>query len=280
MNKWKIALSITVVILVIAGIGIGTWLGVVRSKSKKYNLITLHVENLPEQQTATEDGYVQLSDLKMHYVKYGDGKYPLILIHGNGGSSESLKEAATYLANDYTVYCIDSRCQGKSENPDVISYDLMAKDVKEFIEAENLVKPYVMGHSDGGMVALTLASAYPDVPGAIISCGSNSRPETFKAYFTIGVKIKNAFKHDKLNDLMLTLPDFNKEFLSKITAPTYIVAGEHDIMPLSDTVYIHENIKNSKIAIIKGANHSSYMSQNGKKAYILAKGFLSDLDNN
>lgn len=61
-----------------------------------------------------------------------------------------------------------------------------------------------------------------------------------KPYFIIGVKINNMLRHDKLNDMMLTLPDLTADMLGNITAPTYIVAGEHDIMWLSDTVYIHE----------------------------------------
>lgn len=274
MTKSKIALIIVGVILLIAIISTSAYLITVRASSKKYNLTKLKADSLPEPVEANEDGFVQLSDLNMHYVRYGEGSQALILIHGNGGSCESLKEAASYLASVYTVYCIDSRCHGKSEDTDVITYDLMAKDVKEFIAAKNLNAPFIMGHSDGGMVALTLASLYPEVPKAVISCGSNSKPETFKFYFTWGVKIKNLFKPDKLNELMLTLPDFNPEFLSRISVPTYIVAGEYDIMPLSDTVYIHNNVKNSEIVILKGENHSSYMSQNGKKAYTLAMSFF------
>ena len=49
-------------------------------------------------------------------------------------------------------------------------------------------------------------------------------------------------------------------------------------MWLSDTVFIHECIKDSKIAIIKGADHSSYISQNGKQAYSLAKEFFGSLE--
>ena len=67
------------------------------------------------------------------------------------------------------------------------------------------------------------------------------------------------------------------EKLSKITCPAYIVAGEYDIMWLSDTVFIHENIKDSKVAIIKGANHGSYISQDGKQAYVLARDFFAEL---
>ena len=259
-------------------LGAGVWQVYVRNESEKYNLITLEADNLPSPVAeASFEGDAELNEVKMHYAVYGEKGHPLILVHGNGGSMNSLKEAATYLANDYKVYVIESRCHGQSSDPGVISYDLMAKDIKEFCELLGLEKPYLMGHSDGGINALTVAYTYPDLLGAIISCGANTTPKTFKPYFPLGVRIFNLFKPDKLNDMMLTLPQMNKELLSKITCPTYIVAGEYDIMWLSDSVFIYECIENSKIAIIKGADHSSYISQNGKEAYVLAKDFFDAL---
>ncbi|MBR3437907.1 MAG: hypothetical protein IKH13_00160, partial [Clostridia bacterium] len=121
-----------------------------------------------------------------------------------------------------------------------------------------------------------LAALYPDAAGAIIACGANSNPGTFKPYFPLGVRIANLFKPDKLNDMMLELPDFTPGFLSKVTCPAYIVSGQFDIMWLSDTVYIHENIKGSDMAVIKGADHSSYMSHDGRQTYILAKNWLDE----
>lgn len=261
-----------------AAIGFGAFRISVRQQSKNYNLITLDTSDIPEPVSGpAEESDVQLSQVKMHYAVYGEEGHPLILVHGNGGSMNSLKEAALYLANDYKVYVIESRCHGQSSDPGEISYDLMAKDIKEFCEKMNLEKPYLMGHSDGGINALTVAYTYPELLGGFISCGANSVPETFKPYFPLGVRVMNIFKPDKLNDMMLTLPQMNEELLSKITCPAYIVAGEHDIMWLSDTVFIHENVKNSKVAIIKGANHSSYISQDGKQAYVLAHEFFSAL---
>ena len=134
-----------------------------------------------------------------------------------------------------------------------------------------------MGHSDGGINALTVAYTYPDLLGGFISCGANTTPKTFKPYFPLGVKIFNLMKPNKLNDMMLTLPQMNADLLSQITCPAYIVAGEYDIMWLSDTAFIHQCIPHSKVAIIKGADHSSYISQNGKQAYTLAKEFFSSL---
>ena len=278
MKKGKKILAAVGCVALTAAIGAGVWLGYVRQESKKYNLITLDEPDIAPVATPAEESDIQLSEITMHYAVYGDGGYPLILVHGNGGNKDSLKEAAGYLASDYKVYVIESRCHGQSSDPGVISYDLMAKDIKEFIEKLGLEKPYLMGHSDGGINALTVAYTYPDLLGGFISCGANTTPETFKPYFPLGVKILDTFKPDKLNDMMLTLPQMNADLLSKITCPAYIVAGEYDIMWLSDTVFIHECIKDSRIAIIKGADHSSYISQNGKQAYTLAKEFFTSLE--
>ena len=274
-KAFKIIGSVALAVVV----GARIWQVAVHEKSKKYNMITLETSNVPPPVTSPiKEDDIQLSEVKMHYSVYGESGYPLILVHGNGGNQESLKEAATYLANDYTVYVIESRCHGQSSDPGVISYDLMAKDIKEFIEKMNLEKPFLMGHSDGGINALTVAYTYPNLLGGFISCGANTTPKTFKPYFTIAVAVNDVFKPNKLNDMMLTLPQMNEELLSQITCPAYIVAGEFDIMWLSDSVLIHNSIKDSKIAIIKGADHSSYISQDGKQAYVLAKEFFDTIE--
>lgn len=275
MIKGKKFIKIAGCIVLTAVVSLGAWQIYVRQQSEKYNLIILDTTELPQAVTSfEEDGFAELSEFKMHYRVYGKEGHPLILVHGNGGSFNSLHEAATYLANDYKVYLIESRCHGQSGDPGEITYDHMARDIKEFCDKMNLEKPYLMGHSDGAINALTVAYTYPDLLGGFISCGANTTPETFKPYFPFGVWVLNKLKPDKLNDMMLTLPQMNKDLLSKIKCPAYIVAGEYDIMWLSDSVFIHECIPSSEIAIIKGANHSSYISQDGKQAYILAKQFF------
>lgn len=275
----KIAIGIGCIALACA-IGAACYLTAVHVQSKKYNLITLDTSSLPEPVPGpVKEDDIQLSEVKMHYAVYGEKGHPVILVHGNGGSHKSLEEAALYLANDYTVYAIDSRCHGQSSDPGEISYDLMAKDIKEFIEKMKLEKPYILGHSDGGINALTVAYTYPDLLGGFVSCGANTSPDTMKPYFLLGVKFSDRGRHDKLNEMMLTEPHIDKEKLSKIKCPAYIVAGEFDIMKLSDTVFIHDSVKDSKIAIIKGADHSAYISHDGKQAYVLAHEFFQSLGN-
>lgn len=118
------AITVGCIALAVAA-GFGTYRLKNRIDSKKYNLITLDTSVLPTPQEPVRDGFVQLKDVNMHYVVYGSGTQPLILIHGNGGSAKSLAEAASYLANDYTVYVIESRCHGQSSDPGTIDYESM-----------------------------------------------------------------------------------------------------------------------------------------------------------
>ena len=248
---------------------------IVRAWSAKYNLTTLVEGELPPVQEFVKDDFVQLSEVKMHYVQYGQKEQSVILVHGNRGSSNSLKELASYLANDYSVYCIDSRCHGESSDPGILSYDLMAKDVFEFINAKGLTNPYFVGHSDGGIIGIILSANYPNAIKANVACGANSKPKGLKNNYLRTCK-RN--KDNKYYKLMLDEPNLTKDILSKIKTPTYIVAGEYDVIRLSDTIFLHKNIPNSRIAIIKNNGHSTYISKNGKLIYRLAYDYFKELD--
>ena len=88
----------------------------------RYNAKTLVVSDLPEPAAGPRtDAFVQLSEVNVHYQVYGSGERSLILVHGNGGSADSLREAAAYLANDCTVYVPESRCHGESSDPGEIT---------------------------------------------------------------------------------------------------------------------------------------------------------------
>ena len=128
------AITVGCIALAVAA-GFGTYRIKNRIDSKKYNLITLDTSSLPAPQEPVRDGFAQLKNVRMHYVVYGNGEQPLVLIHGNGGSAKSLAEAASYLANDYTVYVIESRCHGQSSDPGTIDYESMADDTAQFIAA-------------------------------------------------------------------------------------------------------------------------------------------------
>ena len=155
------AAIIITVILVAAIIGVSSWLIAVTAKSGKYNLIKVKKSGVPNAVSGDPEEYdVEVNGINMHYAVMGKGS-PLILIHGNGGSHEELLGLMRYFANDYRVYAPDSRNQGKSGTSDELSYKLMASDYKAFIDALNIEKPLVIGHSDGGIIAIQMSMDYP-----------------------------------------------------------------------------------------------------------------------
>lgn len=58
---------------------------------------------------------------------------------------------------------VDNRNHGESPHTQHHSYDLMAKDLKEFIEQKRLGKVILMGHSMGAGVVYTFSSLFPEM---------------------------------------------------------------------------------------------------------------------
>ncbi len=273
LSKGKIALIIILSVILLVGIMLCMHCINTHCQSKKYNLVKADKTiSITQNNAELEEGYIELTDINMHYYMLGEG-YPLILVHGNGGDYESLLDLGRYLAKDYKVYLVENRCHGKSSVTDKIDYDLMAADLKDFIIAMSIDKPIVIGLSDGGINALTMAINYPDLLKAIVSFGANTHPDEFKFYFRFAVKIMDVSQKSILNTMMLTEPNITVEELKSIKIPAFIVAGEFDIMKLRDSVKIAENIPNAQFAIVEGADHTSYV-RNGIVAYNLIKDFL------
>lgn len=94
------------------------------------------------------------------YVAIGEGS-PLVLVVGYTGTlfhwnSRFILELAKY----FKVYLIDNRIIGLSNSSNEASTFGLALDVKDFIEAMSLDKPYVLGWSMGGTIVQELASFY------------------------------------------------------------------------------------------------------------------------
>lgn len=102
--------------------------------------------------------------MKLNFDQYGDdpAKKPLIILHGLYGSASNFRGLAKIYAADFTVYCLDLRNHGSSPHSDKMSYPLMAADVIEFMDDQNIKKAHILGHSMGGKTAMQIALHYPD----------------------------------------------------------------------------------------------------------------------
>ena len=105
--------------------------------------------------------------MKLFFRKYGAGP-DLIILHGLFGLSDNWVSIAKKLAEVFTVYVPDLRNHGFSPWDDCFNYDSMCSDLEEFIEAHDIVKPVLLGHSMGGKVVMNFVSKNPTIPTALV----------------------------------------------------------------------------------------------------------------
>lgn len=135
--------------------------------------------------------------LPLNFKIYGSGD-PIIILHGFMGSLDNWQTFAKQLAEDYMVITVDQRNHGKSPHDDDFSYDLMAEDLKELMEAEWIHKAVIMGHSMGGKVAMKFTMLYPEMVEKLIVV--DIAPKLYPRGHNDVLEAMNAVPIDRLTD--------------------------------------------------------------------------------
>lgn len=210
---------------------------------------------------------VQKNDISLFYEEEGTGE-PLILLHGNGEDHTYFKHQIEYFSRNRRVIAIDTRGHGQSERGTApFTIRQFADDLYLFMQEQGIEKADILGFSDGGNIALCFAMKYPQAVKRLISDGANLDTSGVKASFQIPVEIgyrivsvfakfspKAKAKKEMLG-LMVNDPNIDPAELSKITAPTIVMAGTNDIIKHKHTEKIAASIPGSKLVFIKG-DHS------------------------
>ena len=97
--------------------------------------------------------------MRLAFKVQGDG-VPLIIVHGFLGSSDNWRTMSKLLSEHFRVFTVDLRNHGQSPHSAVMNYQIMAEDLREFIEEHGLRSPHVLGHSMGGKVAMQFTMEY------------------------------------------------------------------------------------------------------------------------
>jgi pimeloyl-ACP methyl ester carboxylesterase len=221
--------------------------------------------------------FIAVNDVKVYYEVYGKGE-PLILLHGNSGSIGTMRSLIPDLARHFKVIAVDSRAQGKSTDSDKeITYALMASDMSELIDKLKLGSVHVVGWSDGGNIGLELALAHPEKVKKLVTFGANytnvnifappdsiamdpNDPRMLKtvpaiAIYKAGIAKLTPVVRKKLADLIEKYPNITKDQLKHLSVPTLIVAGDHDIVNIEQTLAMFTNIPHAQLFIAPGASH-------------------------
>ena len=91
----------------------------------------------------------------------GEGR-PLIILHGLLGSADNWRSMKRRLGAHCKVFAVDLRNHGQSPHSDIFDYDVMAADLREFVEQQSLRSIALLGHSMGGKVAMKFAIDYAE----------------------------------------------------------------------------------------------------------------------
>lgn len=146
MNKWAIAGASLAAGLVGAG------------------LFSARTARKAEELVPRDGQMVEAGGTLLHVVEQGEGQ-PLLLIHGLGAQLRSFgQEMVDALSLDHRVIRVDRPGSGYSPPLPSRSQHLadQAEAIGALIEVMGLEKPWLVGHSLGGALALHVADQFPD----------------------------------------------------------------------------------------------------------------------
>ena len=205
-------------------------------------------------------------DIYHYYVEKGKGT-PIILIHGNGESSDYFKGQIDEFSGQYHVYALDTRGHGRTPRGDKpFTIRQFADDLLGFMDRHQIGKAHLLGFSDGGNTAMVFAIRHPDRVDRLILNGANLNADGVKRCTQIPIEIgyriarrfsarsDSARRNAEMLGLMVNDPDVSPEDLAGIRAKTLVIAGTRDMIREEHTRMIAECIPDSRLVFLKGTH--------------------------
>jgi pimeloyl-ACP methyl ester carboxylesterase len=233
--------------------------------------------------------YININGANIYYQTFGDdepGRTPVLLIHGSTiDGPTDWSGIAPQLAKHYRVLVADCRGHGHSNNPNMTyTFKELANDAATFIRAMGCERAHVIGHSNGGNVALVTLMEHPDAVQTCIPQAANAYltqhlverepiyfdPERIEREEPVWMNEMIAL-HGEVNgkdywrDLcLLTMketmsePNYTADDLAKVRTPVMTIMGADDKANANDrhAQFIAENIPNAEMWIPEKTGHN------------------------
>ncbi len=211
------------------------------------------------------------------WVSVGRTRGPdVVLLHGGLSSSGGmLRRIGGRLRDRYRVSAFDRRGHGRTaDTPAPFHYEAMADETVAFLEYLGR-RADLVGHSDGGIIALLVARARPDLVRRLVVVGGNLHPRGLEdvAPFPLRGPVFEgwAARFGELSPdgpthartvarkslrLFASEPDLRAGDLRAIGHPTLIMGGDDDSTRLEHLVAMYRALPRGQLAIVPGASHA------------------------
>jgi pimeloyl-ACP methyl ester carboxylesterase len=121
---------------------------------------------------------VTVNGIEIAYEEHGGGTRPFVLLHGFTGSRRDFAPRVAELAALGRVVLPDLRGHGdstKTGDANGYSFDQLAADLLAFLDALEIERCDLLGHSMGGMVALRAALCWPERFASLVLMDTSAR---------------------------------------------------------------------------------------------------------
>jgi pimeloyl-ACP methyl ester carboxylesterase len=230
------------------------------------------------------EGYAVVNGLRMYYEIHGQGKIPLVLIHGGGSTIETtFGNILPSLAAHGKVVALELQAHGRTgDRTTGLSFEQDADDVAGLLEFLKIEKADIFGFSNGGNTAMQLAIRHPEKVNRLIIASAFYQRDGFIPGFFEGMEhaslenmpepLKKGYvkvapdsshlrvMHDKDRDRMRHVKDWTDESLQAIKAKTLLIVGDHDVVTVEHTVKMSHLIPNADLMVLPGI-HGSFIGE-------------------
>lgn len=233
--------------------------------------------------------YVTINNADIYYQSHGDdepSRSPIVLIHSSTIDSHTDWDSVIpALAKHFKVFASDCRGHGKSNNPNMTySFTELADDAAAFVRAMGYERAHIIGHSNGGNVALMVAMEHPDLTQTCILQAANAyvtrylierEPKVFDpdrvAREAPEWRDEIIKLHSEVNGkeywrelLWLTMkeiisePNYSPADLAHVNVPMLVIMGAEDTVNAPDehAQYIANHVPNAELWIPENTGHN------------------------
>ncbi|MEU0239587.1 alpha/beta hydrolase [Nocardiopsis sp. NPDC006198] len=217
--------------------------------------------------------YADANGVHTYYEESGAGE-PLLLMHGGFGTADDFEGGLAALSDTYRVLVPERRGHGRTadvEGP--YALETLALDTAAFVEEVAGGPVRVAAYSHGAMVALTLAVLRPDLVSRLVLISgvfhhsallSKPGPEGELPEMVAGPYA--ALSPDgpdhirvvlrKVAESMAVEPAMESADLAGVRAPTLVMVGDDDIVPVEHAVAAYRGLPSAELAVVPHASHA------------------------